>query len=171
VVESPASSRAGLHPHEFEHDARGAPPRERRARLGDLDAGQYDDDLAGHFDDVAQSTITSPPSTTTHTMNRPSDIATSLTVKPIEPTPNANVASGELEGLVSSALPVVDIPLQGPGVWVLSTTSPSLDQLNCATSTSAVVGSIVLLTSQQCQLQIASATTGASLTWLLTPAH
>jgi hypothetical protein len=94
-----------------------------------------------------------------------------LTVKPIEPTPNANVASGELEGLVSSALPVVDIPLQGPGVWVLSTTSPSLDQLNCATSTSAVVGSIVLLTSQQCQLQIASATTGASLTWLLTPAH
>ena len=53
VVESPASSRAGLHPHEFEHDARGAPPRERRARLGDLDAGQYDDDLAGHFDDVA----------------------------------------------------------------------------------------------------------------------
>jgi hypothetical protein len=82
-----------------------------------------------------------------------------------------NVASGELEGLVTSELPVVDIPLQGPGVWTLSTTSPSRDQLDCATSSLTVSSSIVLLTSQRCQLQVASATTGASLTWLLTPAH
>jgi hypothetical protein len=34
-----------------------------------------------------------------------------------------------------------------------------------------VSGSIVLLTNIRCQLQIASATTGASLTWLLIPVH
>ena len=53
VVESPPAARTGLHAHELEHDARGAPPRERRARLHDLDAGKYDDHIAGFIDDAA----------------------------------------------------------------------------------------------------------------------
>ena len=52
VVEPPFAPRSGLHAYEFEHDSRGAPPRERRARLRDLDEGQYDGHVPGDLDDA-----------------------------------------------------------------------------------------------------------------------
>jgi hypothetical protein len=108
------------------------------------------------------------PSTTT-TASRSYASVTSSTVKSTGPAPIVNVASGELEGHVSAELPVDVIPLQGPGTWTLSTTSPSLNVLACDTTTHDEEDNIVLLSNESCQLQIASATTGASLTWLLTP--
>ncbi|MFZ1062018.1 MAG: hypothetical protein WAN30_00920 [Acidimicrobiales bacterium] len=119
----------------------------------------------------APTPTSAPSTTTTLTIGAPYDDATSSTVVTTAPTPSANVANGDLEGLLTSTLRVVDIPLQGPGVWNLTTTSPSLDQLNCPSSSRSISGSVVLLTNLQCQLQIASATTGASLTWLLIPEH
>jgi hypothetical protein len=77
--------------------------------------------------------------------------------------------TGELEGQITPALAVVDIPLQGPGIWNLSTSSPSSNQLVCATSTREVQSYVALLNSENCQLQISPATMGTSLTWLLTP--
>ena len=53
VVESSATTRPGLHADGFEYDSRGAPPRERRARRHDLDAGEYDKHGAGDIDDAS----------------------------------------------------------------------------------------------------------------------
>jgi len=119
---------------------------------------------------VPVTSTTPPPVATTTILKNSSVSVTNSTVKPTGPVPSTNVANGELEGSVSSALREVDIPLQGPGIWTLSTTSPSLNHLECPTSMRGVGNYIALLTSESCQLQIASATTGASLTWLLTPA-
>lgn len=107
---------------------------------------------------------------TTSVPKRLSAVTTNLTVSPSDSGPSANVASGEVEGLVSPASPVAVIPLVGPGVWTITTSSPSVNLLVCATTSRPVDGFVALLTEQNCQLQVTSATSGASLTWLLTPA-
>jgi hypothetical protein len=71
---------------------------------------------------------------------------------------------------VDPGSPVAVIPLLGPGVWTITTSSPSVNVLVCATATRHVEGFIALLTEQNCQLQVTSAASGAALTWLLTPA-
>jgi hypothetical protein len=115
------------------------------------------------------TTATVAMPTTTHPPSRSSGVATSSTAKVTASEPSANVTSGVLEGQLSLALGVVDIPLQGPGIWTLSTTAPSVNQVDCPTSTRSVSTYIAVVNSQHCQLQISPATTGASLTWLLTP--
>ncbi len=127
-----------------------------------------------HSATTNQPTTTSNPTAPVHAVapapKRSSAITTDLTAKTNDETSSVGVANSDVEGLVSPASPVAVIPLQGPGLWTMTTSSPSLDELICARTTRRVGDFLSLLTDQACQLQITSVSTGASLTWLLTPA-
>ena len=110
------------------------------------------------------------PRAATPVPKRLSAITTNLTVSASASAPDDNVASSEVEGLVSPLSPVAVIPLQGPGIWTITTSSPSVNEMVCASTTRRVESFVALLSAQSCQLQVTSVTSGASLSWLLTPA-
>lgn len=81
----------------------------------------------------------------------------------------AVVSSGALGGTLNPGFSVADVPLQGPGLWVLEASAAIGAHLQCASRTASVNTRVVIMTSQGCQLQIASIDRGVTLTWQLTP--
>jgi hypothetical protein len=77
--------------------------------------------------------------------------------------------SGASSGVLGHGFEVVDVPLQGPGTWTLSTSAPTLQSLQCGDQTTLVQQLVVVGATQSCQLAISSTSSGASLTWQLTP--
>ncbi len=94
---------------------------------------------------------------------------TSSIVRPLALAPNKNVASGVLAGTLSAAQPVADVPLEGPGSWMITTSSPTLGVLVCAGSTYAVATRFTLTLHQDCQLMITSTDHEVLPSWRLTP--
>ncbi|MGC1418584.1 MAG: hypothetical protein WA786_00505 [Acidimicrobiales bacterium] len=128
--------------------------------------------------EVTPTTITTTGATTPTPAKRPNRPATSVTkyvnaTKPIAATRVIKtatvVSSGELSGTLSPGFSVADVPLQGPGLWVLETSAAIGAHLQCASRTASVNSRVVIMTNQGCQLQIASTDRGVSLTWQLTP--
>jgi hypothetical protein len=74
-----------------------------------------------------------------------------------------------LSGSLTPAFHVADVPLQGPGLWTLTTSTPIDAQLLCASRTVSVYERLVIMTGQRCQLQLTSTNPEVSPTWQLTP--
>jgi hypothetical protein len=89
-------------------------------------------------------------------------------VPPAGTAPAQNVAAGVLSGVLSQSFDAADLPLQGPGLWTLTTSAALTAQLVCPTRTSAVQGQVVISGARRCELQLSSAYQGAT-TWQLTP--
>jgi hypothetical protein len=77
--------------------------------------------------------------------------------------------SGELSGTLEPGFESVDVPLLGPGNWDLSASATTTQLLNCGADASPVTSQVVVGANQSCQLEIASTSAGATLTWQLTP--
>lgn len=121
------------------------------------------------------TTVAPPPvknSTTTTTPEVKSTKFVSVTVstaKSVAPEPSASAASGVLSGVLTPSFGVADVPVQGPGLWTLTTSSPIRSRLQCASSVVAVARRVVIWTPQSCQLQLISTDPEVSPTWQLTP--
>jgi hypothetical protein len=94
---------------------------------------------------------------------------TTTSVKHLAPILNANALSGGLSGALGPGVESVDLPLRGPGTWTLSASAPTDQSLNCEGDTSPIGSQVVVGSNQICQLEIASTSAEASLTWQLTP--
>jgi hypothetical protein len=114
-----------------------------------------------------------PPVTTTTTLTPSAvtnySVVTTTTVRRINSVPNASAMNGESSGTLGPGFEVVDVPLQGPGDWALSTSAPTNQSLQCGAQSSPVFQQVVVGATQSCQLEISSTSSGASLTWQLTP--
>ena len=87
----------------------------------------------------------------------------------VAPAPGTTVSNSVLSGSLSSAFAVADVPLRGPGLWTLATSTPITAQLLCTSRTVSVSRRVVIMTSQSCQLQLTSMNPEVSPTWQLTP--
>jgi hypothetical protein len=94
---------------------------------------------------------------------------TSSTVKSVAPAPNVRPSSGVLAGTLSPELGVVDVPLQGPAAWILTTSAPTRQTLSCGPQTIPATNHVEVGANQSCQLEIASMAVGTSIEWQLTP--
>jgi hypothetical protein len=108
-------------------------------------------------------TLKAPPSTTPATTYAS---ATASNASSAAFIPNASIVSGATSGDVS-AYETLDVPLQGPGAWVLSASTPVASHLRCPQVNTTFTHQIVIDSAQTCQLLITS--TGSSTTWRLIP--
>jgi hypothetical protein len=127
---------------------------------------------------TAKATTTTTPSTPRTTLQPPTAIApvvsnyvskTSSTVKSVASAPNVRPSSGVLAGTLSPQLGVVDVPLQGPGTWILATSDPTRQSLSCGPQTVPATNRVEVGANQSCQLEITSTAVGTSIEWQLTP--
>jgi hypothetical protein len=94
---------------------------------------------------------------------------TDSTATSLAPARGASASSGVLSGTLSPSFDVADIPVQGPGLWTLTTSSTLHARLTCAAQTAPVERRVVIWTSEACQLQLTSTNPEVSPTWQLTP--
>lgn len=116
------------------------------------------------------SSATSTPTSTT-SPSPPSTqfvAATATSAKSPGRTTNASVSNVELAGSLAATLAVTDVPLSGPGAWVLTTTAPVTARLRCPLANVSFGDRIVIERSQTCQLELAANSQGASPSWRLT---
>lgn len=90
-------------------------------------------------------------------------------MKPPAHDDNVSVSTSTLEGELTGAFDVADVPLHGPGTWTLSTGGAVNALLRCPASTEAIVTKVVIATAIECQLQLRLVDTSTSLAWQLTP--
>jgi len=95
--------------------------------------------------------------------------ATSPKAAPTAIKPVVVVSSGVLSGALSPGFRVADVPLQGPGLWVLDTSTVIQAHLQCASRSVVVNSRVVIMTAQNCQLQLISTNREVTPTWQLTP--
>ncbi|MGA2969910.1 MAG: hypothetical protein ABSE75_08900 [Acidimicrobiales bacterium] len=95
--------------------------------------------------------------------------ATDSNAKSVAPPSSTTVSNSVLSGSLSSAFAVADVPLRGPGLWTLATSTPITAQLLCTSRTVSVSRRVVIMTNQSCQLQLTSTNPEVSPTWQLTP--
>src|ERR1019366_7724550 len=88
---------------------------------------------------------------------------------PAAAPPSESVSSGVLSGSLSPGFQVADVPVQGPGLWTLTTSTPIDARLLCTSRTVSVHRRLVIMTGQRCQLQLTSTNPEVSPTWQLTP--
>ncbi|MHB8380527.1 MAG: hypothetical protein ACYDB2_11580 [Acidimicrobiales bacterium] len=100
-----------------------------------------------------------------------SSLGTASSAKPVANAPAENASSGVVTGQLSPSFAVADVPLDGPGTWVVATSASSHLTLRCANQTVSVQGQFVIGPREHCQLIITPAMTSASLTWQLTPVN
>lgn len=79
--------------------------------------------------------------------------------------PGASAVSGSARGVVVAGH-TEDVPLQGPGAWVLSASAPVASRLACPRANASVANQIVIANAQTCQLTITS-TSRATTAWQL----
>lgn len=78
----------------------------------------------------------------------------------------ASATTGATRGVVL-ANSAVDVPLEGPGAWLLSASTPVASTLACPQANTTFASEVVIDSAQTCQLEISS--TGATTTWRLVP--
>jgi hypothetical protein len=114
---------------------------------------------------IARPTHSSRPTTNeTKFVNVTSPIATTRASTSV-----AVASSGVQSGALNPGFSVADVPLQGPGLWVLDSSAAIGAHLQCGSRTVSVNSRVIIMTAQGCQLQIASTDRGVTLTWQLTP--
>lgn len=94
---------------------------------------------------------------------------TDSTAKSAALGPTATVSSGVLSGVLSPSFGVAEVPVQGPGLWTLTSSSKVQAQLQCAATTVPVTSRVIIWTNELCQLQLTSMNPEVSPTWQLTP--
>jgi hypothetical protein len=94
---------------------------------------------------------------------------TRSSAKQTAPTSGAVVSSGVLSGPLTPTFSVADVPVRGPGLWTLSASSLIQAQLQCPARSVSVERRVVIMTAQNCQLQLTSTNPEVSPTWQLTP--
>jgi hypothetical protein len=123
------------------------------------------------------TTTTTAPVTAHHSKVKPAPSAsrtkyadvTAPNVSHAAAPPSESASSGVLSGSLSPGFQVADVPVQGPGLWTLSTSTPIDARLLCTSRTVLVHRRLVIMTGQQCQLQLTSTNPEVSPTWQLTP--
>jgi hypothetical protein len=80
-----------------------------------------------------------------------------------------NTTNGALSGQLRPSFEVADVPLEGPGTWSITTSSPARTTVQCANLEARVQIEIVVGSKEICQLIIAAVTRATPLTWQLTP--
>jgi len=119
---------------------------------------------------LATATLKRTTSTTTPATKGPNFVdVTESTAKAPEPALGAVAPSGVLSGALNATFDVADIPVRGPGLWTLTTSSPLRAHLTCASAVAPVGRRVVIWTSESCQLQLTSTDPEVSPTWQLTP--
>jgi hypothetical protein len=122
---------------------------------------------------TTQSSTRSPVTTTSApnvvTTSEPYATTTSSIVKSLALAPSASVSNGALAGTLSTAQPVVDIPLEGPGSWSITTSAPVLEVLACDGANRSVATQFSISRRQSCQLVITSTVREVQPSWRLTP--
>jgi isoaspartyl peptidase/L-asparaginase-like protein (Ntn-hydrolase superfamily) len=66
---------------------------------------------------------------------------------------------------------VADVPLQGPGTWIVATNAAASVTLTCAGTTIAVNQQFVIAAHTACQVTIMAQAPNHLVTWELTPAN
>jgi hypothetical protein len=115
----------------------------------------------------AGATTTSAPNVVPP--SEPYATTTSSIVKSIALAPSASASNGALAGTLSAAQPVVDIPLEGPGSWSITTSAPALEVLACNGANRSVATQFSISGRQSCQLVITSTVREVQPSWRLTP--
>ncbi|MHB8335256.1 MAG: hypothetical protein ACYDEH_10235 [Acidimicrobiales bacterium] len=110
--------------------------------------------------ELVPTTITTIPSSRTATATARSDSPSATTTAAIEPSPASSLiggaASGALVGGLPSAGATDEVPLQGPGTWIVQSSAPMLEQLTCSGSTAVAGRSISIDTLTTCRLLLTS---------------
>jgi hypothetical protein len=81
----------------------------------------------------------------------------------------ASASSGVVSGQLSPTFAVADVPLRGPGTWIVATSAPAAVSLACAGSSIAVSGQFEIAAHTTCQVTITPMGSNRSVTWELTP--
>ena len=79
-----------------------------------------------------------------------------------------SVPTGALNGVITSSVNSLNVPVNGPGTWVFSASLPTNAVLICAQTTTLIVNKVIITTDQECQLELSSQ--GSSV-WQLLPAQ
>ena len=79
-----------------------------------------------------------------------------------------SVPTGALNGVITSSVNSLNVPVNGPGTWVFSASLPTNAVLICAQTTTLIVSKVIITTDQECQLELSSQ--GSSV-WQLLPAQ
>ena len=122
---------------------------------------------------TTSTTLASRPLSTVPSTNAPSansssnEIASS--VKPVAFAHAVNATSGALTGRLQPSFEVADVPLEGPGTWLITTSSPARTSVQCANLATRVQTQIVVGSKESCQLIIRAISPETTLTWQLTP--
>ena len=93
----------------------------------------------------------------------------SSTAKPLVSAANIEMSTGAVSGQLTSQFGVADVPLQGPGVWTLTTSDVTSQSLHCGSQMSPVTTRIVIGASQTCQFEISASSSSSPINWRLSP--
>ena len=115
-------------------------------------------------------TITTPPPAP-HVQIAPTSVPSSSGTASNANASATDVATstGVVVGRLSINFEVADIPLAGPGVWLLITSVPTIQTLHCGALESPVSNRIVVGARQSCQFEIGLAAGTTQATWRLSP--
>jgi hypothetical protein len=83
----------------------------------------------------------------------------------------ASASSGVVSGQLSPALRVADVPLRGPGTWMVAMSAPASVTLTCEGTAITVNGQFVIAAHTTCQVTITAAASNHFVTWELTPTN
>ena len=122
---------------------------------------------------TTSTTLTIRPPSTVPTTNAPhASFSSSEIASNVGPVANAravNTTNGALSGQLRPSFEVADVPLEGPGTWSITTSSPARTTMQCDNHVARVQTQIVVGSKETCQLIIAGVTPATSITWQLTP--
>ncbi len=104
----------------------------------------------------------------TATSDAPSPTTTAATAPRAASSLVASAASGALVGDLVSAGATEDVPLQGPGTWLVQSSAPMLAQLSCPGSTQPVSTTLSINALVACRLHLISASAGP-VRWQIVP--
>ncbi len=107
---------------------------------------------------VVTSPVTAPTSTTIVTPKFVAPFSTPTVATAPWNASGADVGqpTGSLTGQLGPVGAVVDVPLQGPGSWIIQATAPVLKALSCGGPAQAVTGLVSVSSLTMCDLQLTS---------------
>jgi hypothetical protein len=80
------------------------------------------------------------------------------------------MSSGVVAGQLTRTFAVADVPLQGPGSWLLVTNGTTQQKLHCGLQETIVTNMAVIGANQSCQFEISAMGATMPISWQLTPA-
>ncbi len=102
------------------------------------------------------------------TPGAPSPTTTVATAPPADSSLVANAVSGALVGDLSSSGATEDVPIQGPGSWLIESSAPMLAQLFCPGWTESVSTTVTINSLTTCRIHLIN-WSNAPLRWQIVP--